>query len=1243
MRKTLIAILFAFCALFSVLAPDAGHAQNPVSEIQSLLTAEGYDPGPIDGAWGGRTERALRNYLADRDIDPASVFSRAGSDRNALLDLLRQASDQRSGGDVQVVPQLGHSGAVNGLALSPDETLLVSTGGNIVRIWDVATGRLLRTLEGHSGGGGYTGQVVFSPDGTKFATSGTDDIKIRDVATGRTLHTIRNPQESHPNRIAFSPDGHTLIGGFGGSQYDGYFRLHLWNVANGRHIRQAVQHQIGSNFVTFSPDGQHVATGDAGDGALTIWNATTGRELRTLQSDMNDYIRTAAFSPDGRHLVLPGENAKQLLTIWSIETGERIAIRDTPELSRGSFLSSVAYSPDGQRIAAGTKYGKLFLLDGATGAQITASDQLRFTISHILFSQNGRWLFAAGSSSNIYQLDVEEMIQSGDANNSVVRSFGGAVNTINTVAYSPDGQGVITADNRGTITVWDPNTGEVLRTLREGRNGVKEMALSRDGSLLAARWLRGRIAIVDTQSGELVTTLRTDEPDSLYGSIFGIAWSPDGTRIAAIESIKSDKRLLVWDVVDGKQVVQTPLRSVLFWSAIKYSPDGRHLITSISDGPTIWDARTGSLVRVLSGPDSAALTVAYSHDGSRIAAGFAGTNEIVVWNARNGRRLASFKPHTDQIWSVQFSADDTHLVASSADSKISIINLQSRSVQTLRGHLAGVNSFALSPDGIRIASSGYDGTLRWWSTETGRLLATNINLNEGDRLTITPDGFFDESPGASLRAHIVRGLESYSIDQFHQALYRPDLVREALAGDSRGEVARAAQGLNLNAIIEGRVPPSIEIIAPTPRKKAEGETINVQIAVMDQGGGVGRIEWKINGITVGLGVRGLARIEENETEQNQAQKLNRTLLLEPGTNLVEVIAYDEDNLISSEPVSVVIEWDGVTGLDPPQLHVVAVGVNDYWDNQLQLNYAVPDARSLADAFRNAAPQLFDEVHIHTVLDDKVTVQGLAQVFSELSDRIKPQDVFVFFIAGHGKTVDGQYYFLPQDFRYRNADSIVSDGIGQDQWQEWFAQIQARKSVLLYDTCESGSLTGERIAERGLGRLTAIDKLTRAMGRTVLSASTDDAPALEGYRGHGVFTYALLEALERADANGNDLIEVTELAAFVDDRVPAISHDTFGVRQVPQMRIVGSNFSITSRTAALQNDGEAVRDIPREPTHVIISAIGARAEPGLEVQEGSKLHVGTLVTAIGGDGDWTLIARNGRELGYVPSAALVPAQ
>src|SRR6202048_5588538 len=157
--------------------------------------------------------------------------------------------------------------------------------------------------------------------------------------------------------------------------------------------------------------------------------------------------------------------------------------------------------------------------------------------------------------------------------------------------------------------------------------------------------------------------------------------------------------------------------------------------------------------------------------------------------------------------------------------------------------------------------------------------------------------------------------------------------------------------------------------------------------------------------------------------------------------------------------------------------------------------------------------------------------------------------------------------------------------------------------MIYDTCEIWSLTGTKARGSDIDdRLGALNRMTRATGRTFLTATTDDAPALEGYRGHGVFTYALLDALEHADVNKNGLIEVSELADYIDQKVPDFSFEAFKQRQIPQRNIVGNNFALTNKIAILtgtgtfpataQAGGAPSSDgvIPTKPTHVAIASV-----------------------------------------------------
>jgi hypothetical protein len=524
--------------------------------------------------------------------------------------------------------------------------------------------------------------------------------------------------------------------------------------------------------------------------------------------------------------------------------------------------------------------------------------------------------------------------------------------------------------------------------------------------------------------------------------------------------------------------------------------------------------------------------------------------------------------------------------------------------------------------------------MKIWKLDTGELLATIVSAQDGEWVVITPEGFFNASAKGGELLSIVRGLDVYAIDQVFQALYRPDLVREKLAGDPQSKVKEAAARLDLDKVIGSGAAPQVRISEPGNRTHTAEDQITISAEVSARGGGIGRTEWRVNGVTLGID-------ENSGPRSDRPVVLKRTVPLEDGENTIEVIAYNAQNLVASDPARITIVSDIAAANVPPRLYVLAIGINDYWDSRLRLAFPVADAKAIAAAFQASGKGLYESVTVTTVLDQDVTRSRLDKIFSEIAKNVRPRDVFVFFIAGHGKTMDGRYYFIPQNFRYDGPSSIVVQGISQEQFQAWFARIPAKKSVLLFDTCESGSLTGEGLETRGLEQVASLERLTRAMGRTVLSASTDDKPALEGYRGHGVFTYALLDALEHGDTNGDGYVEVTELAGYVDNEVPDISMKAFNFRQVPQMKLMGSDFPLAKPTAFLDDTLAGLGPvIPSKPTHVVIQATEVFAAPhaGISIQ---KLEPGTLVALIRTEQGWTLVARNGSILGFVAEEELAP--
>jgi Caspase domain/Bacterial Ig domain len=448
-----------------------------------------------------------------------------------------------------------------------------------------------------------------------------------------------------------------------------------------------------------------------------------------------------------------------------------------------------------------------------------------------------------------------------------------------------------------------------------------------------------------------------------------------------------------------------------------------------------------------------------------------------------------------------------------------------------------------------LLSGSWDGSVRVWDLESGKQLAALVASKHGDHLSITPEGFFDASGTYSNMVAIVRGLNVTTIDQVHQSLYNPDLLREALANDPNNEVKRASDFVNLEKVLDSGPAPHVEITSPVSGSTTDRDLVAVAARIEDRGQGIGRIEWRANGITVGVASGPTA----GGTSQFNAQ---RELALDPGENVVEVVAYNGRNLLASLPARTTITYTGRSGKPNPNLYVLAIGINKYVDRGGKssggdentyfppLSLAVADARAFSEQMKKAGAGVYRKILVRTAVDEQATRAGLDRIVQEIASEIQPRDTFVLFAAAHGTSQDGRFYLIPQDYDGgANPASLRERAIGQDRLQDWLANlIKAKKVIILLDTCESGALVGGYTRSRTdlPASEAAIGRLHEATGRPVLTAAAEGKPAFEGYEGHGVFTWALLDALKEGDRNGNGMIELSELVAHVQDQVPKIS-------------------------------------------------------------------------------------------------------
>jgi WD40 repeat protein len=315
----------------------------------------------------------------------------------------------------------------------------------------------------------------------------------------------------------------------------------------------------------------------------------------------------------------------------------------------------------------------------------------------------------------------------------------GGAEGVRTIAYSPDGGTLASADFDGTLRLWDTKARAPLgRPFRAHANEVWGLSFSPDAKTLASSSFDGTVRLWNVQDQRPLGP----PIDAHVGAVRSVAFSPDGRTVAFAGS---DDSVRLWDV-SGFEEAHPPLlghRSSVM--SIAYSPDGRTLASGGADRTVrLWDVSTGEqLGRTLAGHTGKVVSVAFSPDGRTLASSDLAGN-VRLWDVdKTEPRGEPLRGRTGQVWSVAFSPDGKTLASSGFDGTVRLWDARTGRVsgEPLRGHSRAAIALAYASDGT-LASSSYDGTVRLWNVRRRHLLGDPIGKHS-DRVTavaVSPDG-----------------------------------------------------------------------------------------------------------------------------------------------------------------------------------------------------------------------------------------------------------------------------------------------------------------------------------------------------------------------------------------------------------------------------------------------------------------------------------------------------------------------